>query len=190
MGIAEDVEDLKFKIRKTVDVNKTGKLSDLLAQSFDLCEKIKETLKKAEDKEKRELNNVMKGFREFLSEEMARLSKKMGLTEDQLARFNENPENFSKEQWMIMKAVKKRFSAQTKEIRKVIKANPVTNKKREPLLPKPKIPVNWKEQIEGNPNIIKIIPTLPGVSKSETEKKKKKKRIGLRKVKKNKWLKS
>jgi len=187
VGIAEDVEDLKLKIRKTVDMNKTGKLSELLAQSYDLCEKIKEILVSAEDKEKKELNNVMKGLREFLSKEMGRLSKKMGLTEDQLARFNENPENFSKEQWMIMKAVKNRFSIQTKEIRKVIKATPNFPRGKGPLLPKPKIPSNWKEQLNANPNIIKISPAIPGVSKSENVKKKK---VGLRKVKKNKWLKS
>ncbi len=184
MGIAEDVEDLKLKIKKTVDMNNTSKLSDLLAQAFTLCESIKEGLKGANEEDRKELSGIMKGFRECLSKETARLSKKMGVSEEQLARYNENPENFTKEQWMIMKAVKKRFSIQAREIKKVIKANPIIGKKKGPLLPRPKVPANWKEQLEGNPNIIKISPALPNICKN------KKKKVGLRKVRKSKWVKS
>jgi hypothetical protein len=189
VGISDDIEDLKLRIRKTVDMNEQTKLSDLLAQSLDLCEKVKVILRDAEDKEKKELNNSLKEFKQFLSHETARLSKKMGLTEDQFARFNENPENFSKEQWMVMKAVKKRFAIQAKEIKKVIKDNPNITKRKGALLPKPKLPEDWREQIQNNPDIIRISPAIPGVAKSQPESNKKKK-VGLRKVKKSKWLKS
>ena len=161
MGFREEVEDLKGQIRKSVAVNDKEQVGELLKQAFTLCETIRDVLQTSNEVEKKAMTGIMGDFKLFLAEESGKLSKKMGLTEEQLANYNENPENFSKEQWMVMQAIKKRFSAKTKEIRNVIKkTNPPSS-----FLDKiPGMPENWKEMIENNPNITSISPSLSSLS--------------------------
>ncbi len=185
MGIYEDVEDLKVQIKRGIATNNKEEIAELLKQAFSLCEKIKELLKTADQDQKQSLNKMMQDLKAFLAHEVSNLSKKMGLTEDELARYNENPENFTKEQWMVMQAIKKKFSSQTKEIRKITKSqDPVAIDK---------IPSNWKELIASNPNITKM--TLPSgetvnapfVSPPSAPKKNKK---APKRTKRSKWMKT
>ena len=151
MGVYEDVEDLKVQIKRSIASNNKQEIGELLKQAFSLCDKIKEMLKTADHEQKVELNKRMQDLKAFLAHEVSSLSKKMGLTEDELARYNEIPENFTKEQWLVMQAIKKKFSSQTKEIRKIARGH-------DPAALE-KIPSNWKELIASNPNITKM--TLP-----------------------------
>jgi hypothetical protein len=185
MGIYEDVEDLKVQIKRGIASNNKDEIAELLKQAFSLCEKIKDLLKTADQEQKQSLNKMMQDLKAFLAREVSSLSKKMGLSEDELARYNENPENFTKEQWMVMQAIKKKFSSQTKEIRKIARGH-------EPIGLE-KIPANWKELILSNPNITKM--TLPSgetvhtpfVSPTSAPKKKKK---ASKRTKRSKWMKT
>jgi len=185
MGIYEDVEDLKVQVKRGIATNNKEEIAALLRQAFSLCEKIKELLKTADQEQKQSLNKTMKDLKAFLAQEISLLSKKMGLSEDELARYNENPENFTKEQWMVMQAIKKKFSSQTKEIRKISRGhNPVAIEK---------IPSNWKELIASNPKIIKMtLPSGETIDKpfafSPPPPKKKKKTT--KRTKKSKWMKT
>src|SRR3989339_2191412 len=147
MGIYEDIDDLKIQVRKGIDSNDKKQVGELLRQAFALCENIKELIKTSDEDERKNLSNAMQDFRFFLESESKKLSKKMGLSDDQFARFSENPANFSKEQWIGMEAIKGRFAAKTKEIRQVIKQH--VPKKEGHSLP-PGLPENWKELIEQN----------------------------------------
>ncbi len=183
MSLYEEIEELKVRIKKSVDLNNTAKTSDLMTQAFSVCEKIKEVLKEAGPQETKDLNKLMTNFREFLSVETKRLSKKMNLTEEQLARHNENPENFSKEQWIVMQAIRKRFSAETKEIRKVVKNKTALLESASSKGIRSKLPGNLKALMEGDVSMTSNSLLSPELMT-------KKKKIVLRKVKKNKWIKS
>jgi hypothetical protein len=180
MGVLQDIEDLKGQIRKSIDQGSKERIAALLQQSFALCETIKEAVKTAGEKEKQELSQAMAGFREFLATETVRLSKKMGMTEDQMLQKRENPENFSKEQWMTLQAIKKKFSSKTKEIKEAVKANPIKLSKKASISPlKREVPENLKEFIEKNPALLKKIPGLAPPKK-----------VAKKHVKKSKWMKS
>ncbi len=176
MGVYEDVEDLKSQIKRSVETNNKKEVAELLKLAFSLCVNVKELLKTADTEEKKKLNAIMQDFRKFLSEETARLSKKMGLTEEQFARYNENPENFSKEQWAAMQMIKQKFNSETKEIRKVARKNDPRAVKIDGL------PENWVELIEGNPYVTELPSSFPST--------KKKKKVHVTRTKKSKWMKS
>jgi hypothetical protein len=183
MGIYEDIEDLKVQIKRGIATNNKQEISELLKQAFSLCEKIKDLLVDADQEQKIELNKSMQDLKAFLAHEVASLSKKMGLTEDELARYNENPENFTQEQWLVMQAIKKKFSSQTKEIRKIAKGqDPVGIEK---------IPANWKELIASNPNITKItLPSGETLHAPFTSSPSSKKKQIPKRTKKSKWMKT
>lgn len=182
MSIYEDVEDLKSQIRKSIDTQDKKSIADLLKQSFSLCEKIKEVIKESDEEERKKLSKSMQDFRMFLESEAKKLSKNMGLTQDQFAKYNETPENFSPEQWRGMQMIKQRFAAKTKEMRQTIRHH-VPAKKGSSPSKLPELPENWRQLIAENPNIVSITP------KGE-ESPKKKKKIAVRKIKKSSWIKS
>lgn len=179
MSIHEDIEDLKMQIRRSIDTGNKGLLGDLVKQAVGFCEKITEILKTANPETKENLSKEMNDLKAFLAVETKRLSKKMGLTEDELVRHNENPENFSKDQWVAMQGIKKSFAKRTKDMRQMIRKSSADKKVASPL---DKIPPEWKDLIEKNPKILKIT-TREGFDK-------KKKKLVLKKVKKSKWLKT
>lgn len=125
MGIREDAEDLKMQIKKSIDVNNKAQVLGLLKQAFSLCETLKGTLQTCSEGERKDLKAVLQDLRDFVGDETVRLSKKAGMSEDEFTRFNENPDNFSKEQWKAMQEIRQMFSKQTKEIRTAIRTNPM-----------------------------------------------------------------
>lgn len=126
MGVHEDVEDLKFQIKKSIDVNNKAQVLGLLKQAFSLCDTLKGTLQTCTEEERRDLKAVLQDLRDFVASETTRLSKKIGMSEDQFAKFNENPDNFSPEQWKAMQEIRQMFSKQTKELKSAIKTNPLS----------------------------------------------------------------
>jgi alanyl-tRNA synthetase len=178
MSVREDIKDLKMQIRRSIDTGNKALLGDLIKQAVIFCEKIKETLKEADAETRAELSKEMADLKTFLSSETKRLSKKMGLTEDELVRYNENPENFSKEEWNALQIIKKNFAQKAKELRQIVR-KPTSQKKLPASLDH--LPPHLKEVLESNPNLVKI--TLPPKQGG-------KKKVVLKKVKKNKWVKS
>ena len=166
MSIGDDVEDLKDQIRKSISSIDKQQIARLMQQAFTLCETLKGELQGANPERKKELSLIMGDFREFLASESSKLSKMAGLTEDQFVKYNENPENFTQEQWIALQNVRKKFSDKTKEIRQIIKK---------------KEPVSEKEEevpLTGH-RIVRSSLTPP-----------KKKKVVLKKVKKSKWIRS
>lgn len=182
MSIHDDIEELKMQIRRSIDTGNKALLGDLVRQAVGFCEKIKEILKDADAETKASLSQEMTDLKAFLSKETARLSKKMGLTEDEFVRYNENPANFSKEQWAAMQGIKKNFAVKTKELRQSIrKSTPASAQTKKLPDALDKIPVGWKTLIESNPNLVKI---------TMGDDRRKKKKLVLKKVKKSKWVKT
>jgi hypothetical protein len=177
MSIHEDIDELKAQIRRSIDTGNKNLLADLVRQALGFCEKIKEILKDADAETKADLSKEMGDLKSFLASETGRLSKKMGLTEDEFVRYNENPENFSKEQWAALQGIKKNFAKKAKELRQVVRKAPAEKKIPAAL---DHLPAGWKKLIESNPNLVKI--TLPSSRN--------KKKVVLRKVKKSKWVKT
>lgn len=118
MGIREDVELIKDQIRASVDSSNAQALSRLIMQAFTLCKKLKEMLEEAGPLEKKQLAEMMTSLRDFIGSEGVRLSKKVGMSEEQLIQYNENPNNFSPEQWKAMQNIKNSFHAEAQEITK------------------------------------------------------------------------
>lgn len=178
MSIHEDIEELKAQIRRSIDTGNKNLLGDLVRQAVGFCEKIKEIVKTADADTKASLSKELSDLKAFLSSETSRLSKKMGLTEEEFVRHNENPENFSKEQWAALQGIKKNFAQRAKEFRQAVRKPSPEKKAPNPL---DKLPPKWKALAESNPNLVKI---------SVTDPRSKKKKVVLKKVKKSKWVKS
>lgn len=184
MSIKEDVEDLKGQIRKSIESNDRQQMALLLKQAFALYEKVKLSLQEGTDEQERLKNaEIMKEFREFLAAESKKLSKRAGVSEEEMLRYNENPENFTKEQWIAMQRMKKAFSSKTKEIRQVIKQKNIEAK-----------PANKFQKEEMAEAVLKStlekFKLKPGVKIEPAWRLPPKKKTLPKRIKKDKWLKS
>ncbi len=130
MSISEEIEELKSQIVNGIQTNQRGQVMQLLKKAFALCESLKATLQASSLEERKALAESLQNFRIFLREEAEKLSKKSGMTEDEMLRYNENPDNFSKEQWGAMQEIRKVFSKQRKEIRNIVKESPAEGDKK------------------------------------------------------------
>lgn len=124
MKIQEDIEDLKHQIKGNIDSPGKVKMGDLLKQAFSVCENLKEMLKTCSQEDKKKISEILLEFREFLVKESTRMSQKMGISREELAKRNENPDNFSKTEWNAMQGIRQSFLRKAKEIRGAAKSNP------------------------------------------------------------------
>ena len=63
---------------------------------------------------------LLSEMQQFLAGETKKIAARSGMTEDQLARFAENPDNFSPEQWKSMQTVKAKITERGQQLKKVI----------------------------------------------------------------------
>lgn len=99
------------KLLKMLSNSKEGKvkLEDVLHSSMALFDQLRELLKDSTPEQKAELAKAMKEMHTKLSTEAKSLMEKTGLNEDELMAFNENSNNFTKEQWAVMQEAKKKM---------------------------------------------------------------------------------
>lgn len=120
MLITEEINQVMSDLQKSVDANGNIDLPTLLAEVVTLFENLKSVLPKTNPKERTDIVDKMSQLHTFLLKESKRLSSQTGISEEQMLRFAENPDNFTKDQWSLLEKVKTVMGAQTNEIKKVM----------------------------------------------------------------------
>lgn len=120
MLITEEINQVMSDLQKSVDANGNVDLPTLLAEVVTLFEHLKAALPKTNPKERTDIVEKMSQLHTFLLKESKRLSSQTGISEEQMLRFAENPDNFTKEQWNLLEKVKTVMGSQTNEIKKVM----------------------------------------------------------------------
>ena len=124
MKISEDVQALMDKLEKGVDAGGKTNVLRLLSEVLELFDQLKQILPTTNAAERQEIFTAMGTMHAFLQQQTRRLSDASGLSEQQLAQFAENPDNFTKEQWNLLLEVKGKMGEQAKELKQVMKSIP------------------------------------------------------------------
>lgn len=120
-GLKKEFENLKMRFKKEVSRADNFDLPALFKDSLMLFERLKNELRTCKPEEKQNIIAMLAELQQFISSETRKIAEKSGMTEDQLARFAENPDNFSPEQWKSMQTVKEQLSKRGAELKKIIK---------------------------------------------------------------------
>lgn len=121
MKIVEDIHKVMDDLRKSVDASGNIDLPFVLQEVISLFDRVKVMLPTTNAEERTKVFKAIAEMHEFLQGETKRLASKSGLTETQMVRFSENPDNFTKEQWNLIGAVKTKMGDQAREIKDVMK---------------------------------------------------------------------
>ena len=121
MRIVDDIHKVMDDLRKSVDASGNIDLPYVLQEVVNLFDRIKVMLPTTNIEERAKVFTAIAEMHEFLQNETKRLASKSGLTEVQMVRFSENPDNFTKEQWDLISAVKNKMGEQAREIKDVMK---------------------------------------------------------------------
>ena len=132
MGIKDDIKKVVEELNKSVEANGEVDLAYMMQEIVMLFEKVKLELPKTNAEERKEVFAAMEELQAFLNNETKRLAERTGLSPEQLSRFAENPDNFSKEQWGLIENVRTKLGAQTEEIRAVLRVLPAVQSKNSP----------------------------------------------------------
>lgn len=118
--ITDDIQHLMKELQKSVDVNGSVNLQLLLQEALRLFENLKTVLPGTTEAERKKIIEKMAEMHTFLMGESKRLSSQTGLSEAQILRFSENPDNFTREQWDLLKGVKGVMDTQSRDIRQIM----------------------------------------------------------------------
>ena len=121
MIIKAEIEELKRRIKKSIDSPNKEQISILMKQAFNVCETLKAMLKTGSVEERLQITELTKEFRAFIAQESKRMADKAGMSQEAFVKKHEDPANFSKEQWNIMQNIRTAFAAQGKDIKGVLK---------------------------------------------------------------------
>ena len=122
MKIVEDIYKVMDDLRKSVDASGNIDLPYVLQEVISLFDRVKVMLPTTNAEERTKVFKAIAEMHEFLQGETKRLASKSGLTEVQMVRFSENPDNFTKEQWNLISTVKAKMGEQAREIKDVMKS--------------------------------------------------------------------
>lgn len=120
MDIAEDIEKVMSELRKSVDANGNVNLLFMLREVVNLFERIKAVLPQTNVQERARFFTALHKLHAFLQTEAQRLSQKTGISEEQMSRYAENPDNFTKEQWSLLLEVKKKMGQQAIDMKAIM----------------------------------------------------------------------
>ena len=124
MNIKDDVKKVMGELQKSVDANGEIDLFFMLQEVISLFERVKNILPTTNAEERKELFAIMTDLQQFLIKETSRLAEKSGLSPEQLARFSENPDNFSDKQCSFLTEIKAKLGSQADEIRGILRDLP------------------------------------------------------------------
>ena len=96
-------------------------LLELFKDSLKLFEKLKYALETCSEDDKKMIFDLVNEMHKFLMQETQKIVEKTGMTEDQLSRFSENPDNFSSSQWKALELVKNELDQTAKELTTIIR---------------------------------------------------------------------
>lgn len=124
MHLREDFNRLMEKFQREGSKKGKANLLELFKESLRLFEKLKETLANCSEEEKKQVFEVMAEMHKFLMQETKKIAERSGMSEDQLLRFSENPDNFSPSQWKALEVIKQKLDQTGKEVAGLIRKQP------------------------------------------------------------------
>ncbi len=108
---------------------KTINLDELFKESVSFFEHLNYQLKNGTYDEKHEALNMMSELYTEMTAQTQRICQKTGMSEEQLATFAENPNNFTPEQWRSVQETKEKMAAAGQDLAK--NAKPMLNAPKE-----------------------------------------------------------
>ncbi len=97
-------------------------LQEVFGRSMQFFDHLKNTMQKGTQEEQREGIKMLTELYQHLLKEAEKISKRTGLSEDQLAAFAENPSNYTTEQWQHIQESRDQIRAMGGSLMKALEA--------------------------------------------------------------------
>jgi len=83
--------------------------------AIQFSENLQEAYRAGSEKQREEIHDMLSEMREKISEQTKILCNNLGLSEEELVAYAENPDNFSKDEWELLKEANKKMNSAKKE---------------------------------------------------------------------------
>ena len=107
------------KIQEFFSMNaqeKSKHLKEILEGSIEFFQKFQRVLAEGSPEEKKAMMEEMESFRKQVVSQTESLAKSVGVSQEDLEKYAENPSNFTAEQWEALQSAKKKIQQQYEEI--------------------------------------------------------------------------
>lgn len=132
------------KIQEFFSMNaqeKSKHLKEILERSIEFFQKFQRVLAEGSPEEKKAMMDEMESFRKQVMAQTESLAKSVGVSQEDLEKYAENPSNFTTEQWEALQSAKKKIQEQYEEISHA--QDKETGGKQTSNKPMPKFPKKW-----------------------------------------------
>ncbi|MBI3236448.1 MAG: hypothetical protein HYZ48_01870 [Chlamydiales bacterium] len=107
---------LREELKRLMDLFSEGAegkpihLEEVFKEAFAFFGKLNDLLKEGDQEEKKEALSMMNELYTHMTKESKRMCEKTGMTEQQLAKYAENPSNFSPQQWGAIQEAREKMT--------------------------------------------------------------------------------
>ncbi|MGL4348768.1 MAG: hypothetical protein ACRCSV_04865 [Chlamydiales bacterium] len=132
------------KIQEFFSMNaqeKSKHLKEILEKSIEFFQKFQRVLAEGSPEEKKAMMDEMESFRKQVMSQTESLAKSVGVSQEDLEKYAENPSNFTTEQWEALQSAKKKIQEQYQEISHAQEKE--GGSKKPPDKTTPKFPKKW-----------------------------------------------
>lgn len=132
------------KIQEFFSMNaqeKSKHLKEILQGSIEFFQKFQRVLAEGSPEEKKAMMEEMESFRKQVVSQTESLAKSVGVSQEDLEKYAENPSNFTAEQWEALQSAKKKIQEQYEEISQGQRKE--SGGKKPPEKTMPKFPKKW-----------------------------------------------
>lgn len=120
---------------------KSKHLKEILEKSIEFFQKFQRVLAEGSPEEKKAMIDEMESFRKQVVAQTESLAKSVGVSQEDLEKYAENPANFTTEQWEALQSAKKKIKEQYDEISHT--QNKDMGQQKPPEKNMPKFPKKW-----------------------------------------------
>ena len=135
--MAESEYEKLLKFFSLKDEEKAGHFSDVIGDTLAFFNHFKEVMDSGSADDKAEMLRQAMELQRVMQSETENMCDKVGITQDELKTFSEDPDNFSKEQWEEMETAKGRLDEEVHDIASSV-TDPKNKEADEGLKPKSK----------------------------------------------------
>jgi hypothetical protein len=114
MSLEQDLPKI-FEFFEMEPEEKALNFQSTVANAIRFSEKLQEVYKNGSQEEKEQIHDILDEMREKISQETKKLYESLGLTEEELVAYIDNPDNFSAEEWALLQDANKKLENSRKE---------------------------------------------------------------------------
>ncbi|MCY3974092.1 MAG: hypothetical protein OXF02_00895 [Simkaniaceae bacterium] len=100
---------------------KEEKLQEVFEDSVEYFERFKHVMANGTPEEKKQAIDHVMLMKKRIEEETKQICAKTGMTEEQLAQFSNDPNNFSPDQWETIRSAKEKLESGVDELKKTVR---------------------------------------------------------------------